>query len=337
MVTFVNDDNNNAPLYYIAVTLSANDGNGFQQLVNWNPSSYSSYLNTDCQNHNWQDGAGNLLYSWFETPSATSSSTSVYEWVVLPNGTTTTIYLVFTGTSTSGYSTTHTGVQPSYSGTYAQYDNGTSVFTKYWNFAGTSLPSDLSVLGSPTYTVDNGLTMNGGSGWTGIYYDGSSYFSTSNYTNILDMYLEVATGYPNNGRAYQGFSDISSENYQMCYVAISNTATWKNHDSSGTTAIDISPAPTFNAYHVATFAAQSGQMNYSMDYNTFQSSSADYDAFNNAYYIVTMVYAASVTLYTQWQRIRIMPTSNSMPTTTFGSVTPISNVATYGIYFSLVA
>ena len=183
-LSFSNDDNGNAPLYYVAITLSSNAGSGFQQLVNWSPSTYSTYLNTDCQNHSWQDGAGNLLDSWFETPSATSSSTSVYEWVVLPNATATTIYLVFSATTASGYSTTHTGVQPNYSATYGQYDNGASVFPiLYQNFAGTAVPTGWEALG--TYTIDNGFSI--GTAINAYIVSSSSFGADAN--QIFDAYI----------------------------------------------------------------------------------------------------------------------------------------------------
>jgi len=54
------------------------------------------------------------------------------------------------------------GEAPQLSTTYGQYDNGTSVFGFYENFAGTSLSSRWQELTSSgdTYTVNNGITFN---------------------------------------------------------------------------------------------------------------------------------------------------------------------------------
>lgn len=327
-LSFANDDNSNAPLYYIEVTLSANDGNGFQQLINWNPSSYSSYLNTDCQNHNWQDGAGNLLYSWFETPSATSSSTSVYEWVVLPNGTTTTIYLVFTGTATSSYSTAHTGVQPNYSSTYAQYDNGASVFTSlYQNFAGTSTPTGWSSNG--TTNQNNGVSPTA---------QGSYIYTSSSYTPPLSATLDTIAKAPTTSAAsnpawfLMGFT--STSNYGITvypitsagwagpspfsvYFWVGNGSAAGEHAMTAGTGIDVYSVVWDSTSSVSAYT----------DYGTAVSVTTDIPSTAEPIVIGTTqtnAVSPSANAIVYVVRLRTTPSNGTMPTTTFGSVTPIT-------------
>jgi hypothetical protein len=322
MVTFSNDDNGNAPLYYVAVTLSANDGNGFQQLINWNPSSYSSYLNTDCQNHNWQDGAGNLLDSWFETPSATSSSTSVYEWVVLPNSTATTIYLVFSATTASGYSTTHTGVQPNYSATYGQYDNGASVFPiLYQNFAGTATPSGWVSSG---VTIDNGITN--------IPY--SSYIVTSatfglDATQILDFYANIpaASSIYNAGFGYVSSSGGGNAGIITAWTLNTNnpssTDNFYGQTDSGTAYTGETTVVGLGAHIWSIYWPSASSTDWYIDYSTPASITATIPTTTQTIGGVNIQSTQTSPTPIYWVRIRTYPPSGTMPTTTFGSVTPV--------------
>jgi len=63
------------------------------------------------------------------------------------------------------------GEAPQLSPTYGEYDNGTSVFNNYWNFAGTSLPSGLNTIieGGGSVTVNNGVELVPGNSTTGVY------------------------------------------------------------------------------------------------------------------------------------------------------------------------
>src|SRR5271166_4069958 len=134
--------------YYVAVTLtnsqSGSVASGTQVKVIVNSSSYSSYEDTTLKNCNWQDGAGNILYSWLESGETNSSTSSVY-WIKLNSsiagsGGTLTIYFCFYASGTNNFSSSGTtGAEPKFTGTYGQYDNGANIFTFYDNFAGSSL------------------------------------------------------------------------------------------------------------------------------------------------------------------------------------------------------
>jgi len=95
----------------------------------------------------WLESINNGIATiWVLIPSIAANSSITIEMQVLP-------WLNFDGN--------YWGEAPQLSPTYAEYDNGASVFNNYWNFAGTSLPSGLSASGGLIYTVNNGLTIVG--------------------------------------------------------------------------------------------------------------------------------------------------------------------------------
>ncbi|MEM3844855.1 MAG: Ig-like domain-containing protein [Candidatus Parvarchaeota archaeon] len=137
----------NAVQYYVAITITNSQSSAtpspFQQMITINSSNYSSYLASDLSNVNFQDGNGNILNSWLESGNSNTSTSTIY-WVSLPNGvaanSSITIYYCTYATSVNAFNNTNTGVAPQLTSTYAQYDNGTNVFTAYAN-AGSSTPS----------------------------------------------------------------------------------------------------------------------------------------------------------------------------------------------------
>ncbi|MEM0124548.1 MAG: hypothetical protein QXF41_03345 [Candidatus Micrarchaeaceae archaeon] len=85
-----------------------------------------------------------------------------------------------------------TGCAPQLTSTYAQYDNGTNVFSNYWNFVGTSLPSGLTaLLNTSEITVNNGITFSGGA-------DALVYFGPIAYPQIIETQIitPVSGTYP---------------------------------------------------------------------------------------------------------------------------------------------
>ena len=158
---------------YIPVTITNSESTAtstdFQQLVTVDLSYYSAFLNQDLSNTFFSsDTAGSIIVtSWLESGN-TYPFSSVNFWIYLtgsiPANSSITIYLQVDLTGTSHFNTTTTGVAPQLSSTYAEYDDGANVFTEYWNFAGTTLPSaftNLTTGGTFSYTVDNGLTLTG--------------------------------------------------------------------------------------------------------------------------------------------------------------------------------
>lgn len=126
----------------------------FQQMITFDPSTYSQYENSNLGNIRFYQGSTEL-YSWCESGCSNTSSNAVF-WVKLPNGigakSSTGIYMIFKPMSTN-YDGVYAGEAPQLSPTYAEYDNGANVFNFYDNFAGTSLnASKWESYGSLIYT-----------------------------------------------------------------------------------------------------------------------------------------------------------------------------------------
>jgi len=145
--------------YTITITNNQTDPtpSPFQQLLNLN---LSSILSSSSQLLNLQFcldvNCNTPLYAWIE--SYNSNLSTVYIWINLPvsipANSSITIYMFVKNSIQYPY----TGMSPTLTTTYAQYDNGENVFTFYDNFAGTSLNTNKWIPNGASYTVNNGLT-----------------------------------------------------------------------------------------------------------------------------------------------------------------------------------
>ena len=178
---FENPIYNNVPIT-LSNSQSSATGTNFQDMISFNPSTYSNYETGNLSNIEFTAGApigtsGNVpLYAWIES-GASSTATNTIAWVNLASNilgaaggaNTLTIYMNFLPNNspvTSGY----TGYAPQlycasgcFQTSYAQYDTGATVFNFYDNFAGTKLNTALWSPISNTidayYTINNGITF----------------------------------------------------------------------------------------------------------------------------------------------------------------------------------
>ena len=278
-----------------------------------------------------------VLHTWVKTVSIPASSHIQ-------------IYLGFASKTTNLLSSSGTsgiGEYPSATSTYAQYDDGASVFTNYWNFAGTSLPSGLTAVSGTAgtdYKVDNGLQLltttariqstasisgsyilemynqfisNAGSGWDfGIY---------SSNTSAFGMHADggggttwASTWYYNNG-----YTEISTSGetigsgYYFLWQIINNAG-------SITTNFD---SPAYSTYYTASFT------------NSLSAPITFGERFSNGYT------GQSMNDIIYWLRTRAYPPSGVMPSVTFGAVQQAPqitlsispNPATYGQSITITA
>ena len=190
-------------------------GSNFQATITVNSNTYKNYLAANISNACFQDGAENLIKSWLGSGETNTSGSTVY-WVLLPNSIpgsgTQTIYLTFQSTSVNSMDGSITGAEPNYTGTYGQYDNGSSIFSYYQNFSGSSLPTGWSISssGSASYSVNNGITMTADNSSGNIQANYSGSFSTP---NVLEAY-QKATQASN----YESI-DIAASTSSSSYVA----------------------------------------------------------------------------------------------------------------------
>jgi len=163
------------------ITITNNQANPtpspFQQLLNLNLSSIlsssSQLLNLEfCLDVN----CNTPLYAWIE--SYNTNLSTVYIWLNLPTSipanSSITIYMFVRNSIQYPY----TGMSPTLTSTYGQYDNGGNVFTFYDNFAGTTLNINKWITNGASYTVNNGLT-----------------YTTSNNYNVLTSVASFTAPY----------------------------------------------------------------------------------------------------------------------------------------------
>ncbi|MCL4380909.1 hypothetical protein M1141_01390, partial [Candidatus Marsarchaeota archaeon] len=325
-------------------------GTNFQQMINITESSFSSYLtyNSNFANFEYFYANGNIIPAWIES----NNSGKLITWAKLsksiPASSNVIIYLGFAGANnllsssgTSGIGEAPQLTCPIPSNTltcdttqpYAEYDDGASVFTNYWNFAGTSLPSNLSKIGGgdDTVSVSNDLNISNPAtntntqlGWGWVY---SNSILTVPY--ILEQYTISATGAYRFGLT-SSFSIGLQEMFYDSYVSQAGPAGTgvSGVMTSSTTIAGIPITPSLNSLSLAVYSfswAGTGSQYYAVNYTSATSvdttilfSSPLYAFTGATYYAVGGAAATSETI--QWLRTRAYPPNGVMPTVTFGSV-----------------
>ena len=333
-------------------------------MLTFNPSSYSTYEASDLGNIRFcADSSCNTeLDSWLESCNSTcgTSATAATVWVLLPSsisaGGFLTIYMAFYPKSTE-FDGNYWGEAPQLSTTYAQFDNGRSVFSFYDNFAGTSLSSQWSsVTNGGSVTVDNGLTISNTAGTFCGYSSVTeidSQVPTAQFTGpkVFDINFQAGQGLGPNFRF--GFRDTD-----LCNVQDGNTGDGVTADfgwSGGT--VDYSSGPTYTAgiqiattdggngrfslsttsltaytaYNTFTIAATSDNAQFFLNYQATSpaSISANLPAYSSSIGIGVEQNYDTTPVNVDWIRTRAYPPNDVMPGATFGSLTtPVSSTTT---------
>ncbi|MEM3845421.1 MAG: DUF2341 domain-containing protein [Candidatus Parvarchaeota archaeon] len=301
-----------AKMITIPISISNNQNTAtpapFQQFITINPVQLGS--------NNFSADLGNIrfysdpaltqpLYAWVESGNSnTVSATNI--WVKLPNGvpanSTVTIYMAL-GSVGAEYDGVYMGEAPLLSSTYGQYDNGANVFNNYWNFAGTSLPSGFTQVGTG-YAINNGFEFQtSGTGSDNAYLE-----STSTFTPpvITEAYI-----YPTNG-GWIGFSQIG--NYStggVLFYYFPAQDGWQMYNNS--TLLYYTGNDAENTYYILSSTMLSGGiaiLNVNYNLVTITSSSGYYSGTSGNLYIGGN--GGSGTMY--WLRTRAYPPNGTMPT-----------------------
>ena len=346
-----------SPVYYTPITLSNQQSSatasGFQQMIYFNPSTYSSNEMANLSNIEFTAGApigtsGNVpLYAWIES-GASSTATNTIAWVNLASNTlgaagganTLTIYMNFLPNNspvTSGY----TGYAPQlycasgcFQTSYAQYDNGASVFNNYENYAGTTLWSGLTtgishIAGDGAYVVqNNGLTIGVNSIDTGYSiltnWDLTSPFI---YQSLITSENKGGAGNFQEGQIIDASSDIDQEISggtcgQNWYIArrdipgnfyqllLCNTILAQSGASGSYPYISME---TFSQNTTGLSVYDAGTTLANTIENTFQSGYVGYD----------LVFSSSInpnSIFIQYSRVRYYPPNDIMPSFNFGNI-----------------
>ena len=343
----------------IVNTQSTATPSGFQQMLTFNALNYSSYLSGNLENiYVYNSLSGAQIPAWIEGNSlneqqttSLNTSANVIIWVNLgantisASGSASQYYIGIGSTNTNFFlSGNNIGEAPQLSPTYAEYDDGNNVFTNYWNFAGTSLPSGWTNMGSATTTtVNNGVSMASGSGSgndAGWYY--------ANYQIPLNSVIEAL--YKDTGAGSTRGSSIGIgtgiygggirvEDYEITPAAGS---AWGPYGIEGY----ASGYETSVGYTSGTLMMLSGAY-YSTGatiYSNYQSILTESGtATTSDTYPNFGVYQDA--LFIQYMRVRAYPPNGVMPAASFGSVQTVSrgqlvispNPATYGQSISITA
>jgi hypothetical protein len=339
---------------YVPITITNNQAsataNPFQELVTWNPSSYSTYEASDLGNIRFcaDTGCATTYYSWLESCTSTcnTSATSATAWVKLTSaisgsGGQLTVYMVFKAT-TVDFDGVYAGEAPNLSATYGQFDNGANVFTAY--FDGNTATSSFSTYSGYTLAKQTGVTYGSGTisalqltGYNGntptlvfnAAMSNAAMISESNFENNHVATDMGAAGFVNNAAAASVNNAIGvNEGYSSAYFN-------QDYISAGTYTSNVNPqgtAATAWLYATATYLGSAASTYTGVIAPQLYSSTGGYSGTVSANPVsgATNLYLGFVgsssvnyqtNIYFNWDRARVYPPSNVMPGASFGSLT----------------
>ncbi len=353
---------------YVPITITNNQSTGtpnpFQQMITWDPATYSTYEATNLGNVRFcaDTGCATTLNAWLESCSSTcssagSTSTSATAWVKLTsaigaNGGTLTIYMVFEATSVN-FDGGFWGEAPQLSSTYAQYDNGANVFTAYFN--GNTATSGFSVTTGGTYAVAKSTGV-GGPGGTTINAIHVTGYGAANpdvafvYTTAMGntgMITEASVSNANDATdsGFVGFADNAAAGSVHNAIDTGDGAGTdyfqQGYDSAGTVTVGANGAGagvTTWVYASVSYSGTSASSFYSYVAPQLYSTTGGYSATENQnpisgathLYIGTLAATSggyTLSLYYNFARARAYPPNNVMPSVSLGSLTSSSGGA----------
>ncbi|MGC8687498.1 MAG: hypothetical protein ACP5RM_02240 [Candidatus Micrarchaeia archaeon] len=309
--------------YYVPITITNTQNKAvpsqFQQMIEFNPSTYATYERSDLGNIRFYYKSTEL-YSWCEANCSSSSTGNAIFWVktprAIPPGKNLTIDMYFLPAVVE-YDGDFAGEAPQLSTTYGQYDNGAKVFEFYEGFEGATLPPELNQYApsGAAISVNKGLTINTGTAsWAGV-------ITTSNFTPpvIFDAYVASQSGGAlSGGIAEQAGSLPSSPGYDFNGWSGSIGEGTMQNGMSGTQNINLQiAAPGVDSQ---TWLSSSSQIYYK-NYVAYPATSTDINM-PSTVYLSAGVYCCSggdtITFY--WIRARDYPPNGVMPSYSLGSL-----------------
>jgi hypothetical protein len=347
-------------LHYVQITLTNSQSSavssGSQVSINLNWNTYSSYLSNPVNNYAFFDSSGNLLYSWLESASATTTggisntATSSVVWVTIDSqiaaSGTYTCYLGFYATTSNQLSSTgYTGEAPTLSSTYGAYDNGANVFNAYFN--GNTATSSFSVYSGYTLSKATGVSGPGGTTINAIKvtgYNGNNVvFSFNDAMSNTGSVVESSFSSPNsvNPGTDTGVVGLANNaaagsvtNAVSANMGYGNSYFDQDYMSSGTLTSDVNPQGTSTSswlYATLTYKGPSAtswsayiapQLYSSTGGATGTVSNNPLSSATNIYLsqISTTASGYPLSIYYNYMRARTYLPNGVMPTSSFGSV-----------------
>jgi hypothetical protein len=350
--------------YYVPITLTNSQSTAtpspFQQMVNISESTYSSYLtyNGNFANFEFFTSSGTVIPAWIES----NNSGKIITWIKLPNGipakSSITIYLGFASKSNnllSSSGTTGIGEAPqlpcgsiatSSCSTYAEYDDGASVFNNYWNFAGTTTPNGW-VQSGVGIVQNNGVTVSESTGDGTLLTSANTYGLNAN--SILDFYGSLSTASQNTytlGAGYMtgpgGISGSSSSDYGVGAGIWGTGTNWYVLSVSGGTQSSIDSGILPSAKIVSIYWATTSGATISFNYTDPNIITTDIPTTKTQIGIGGNNQETQ-TMTIQYMRIRAYPPNGVMPIKNFKQMQNITyinttpNPAPYGQNIAITA
>jgi hypothetical protein len=357
--------------YYIPITLGTPGSPSpwttvnsptVQQEIKIDLADYPQYVNATPFNVEWfYPNNGQIIPSWLES-GASNTMTATY-WLKISN-TVNTIAIGFGPMNVNFFNTQDTGEAPrlysTYSGayqpsTYGEFDDGASVFTNYWNFAGTSMPSGWNSINDKYANpplINNGIKFTYPSGYVYPNYGYSLLYTTSTYAypNIFEINATshnavrsvVGLGASNTfNTGYTSTSQIQPTGFENSYLSLfgrygSFHLLFQPIEADGSmgTGVTNSINNGANPYvqGIGWYSTGSEAVSayaYDGSYNTY-TSFADSTITIGPQYLMFGIDAAgntndgcsSCSLTVNWARTRVPPPNGQMPTYTLGIVQP---------------
>ena len=360
--TLTEANTNGGSVSYVPITIinsqSSATPNPFQEMITWNPSSYTSFEGGNLGNIRFYSNSAltSPLYAWLEScsPSLSNTATSATAWIKLTspiaaNGGTLTIYMAFLSTTTT-YDGNYWGEAPNLSGTYGAYDNGANVFNAYFN--GNTATSSFSVYSGYTLSQATGISGPGGTTINAIRatgYNGNNPVfafnkAMSNTALIVESSFSSpgsvspgtdtgAVGLVNNAAASSVTNAISANiGYGQAYFD-------QDYETSGAVTVDVNGQGTSTSswlYATVTYTGSGASSWNAYIAPQLYSSTGGYSGTvpNNPLSSATNLYlgqisatgaAWPVNIYYNFVRARAYPPNNAMPSASFGSIFPTPN------------
>jgi hypothetical protein len=291
----------------------------FQQLLVVDSSRYAQFEADNLQNVEFFDRRGMLLPSWLESGNSNLSSHTVY-WIRLgeglPASKVSEIYMGFSPKMQNLFNASSTGEGPGLSPTYGQFDNGPSVFLKYANFAGESLPqgwySGTTPGGKGSVQIKNGVLISHSDRGGGTAYLGSNWVVADNVAEI-DLRSEVAI----NGQEMILVCSASPTNYRWTaysvgYQNMSGLEIEDNNSGAPSVLATARPNPTPSSvigFHGGILFAN------------YQSVTRVYPRICGGGYLASSVNTGALASFSfDWIRLRRPPPDDVMPTAIFSQL-----------------
>jgi hypothetical protein len=256
----------------------------------------------------WVETGGSSPLVWLRLPNAINANSSILIYMTVAQG--------------LGFDGINAGTAPNNTTPYALYDNGASVFNNYWNFAGTSVPANITIAPNASLlpTFNNGVTTTqGGSSGSecGWYTTNSSYgLDPTTVWDFFASYTDVpgsSNAYTNTAIGFNSFADFPAVAFIGDGVNNSGSGIYLDFASGhGTGTLQMSSGIM---YLCTIYWPSSSQAAFQLNYGTPEvlSGAPSTQMPVGAY----SWRSASATTFVQWMRQRAYPPNGVMPTITF--------------------